>query len=184
MTEGNGQLDADFFNYTIDQVYDFWRQNVRAADDIEGPQRFSAFTFVVIDEACLNSEPLQCIVCNDGPDFGEADDAIVLKHFRVDVVWAWAMIVALEELTMTSIETEYWSNNLDDKNFSVLELTFRPPTLVPMVEDEVRNVTARRFATPAEARANKRKGIKAGEREGWVPLKGFPGGIWGVSYDK
>ena len=173
----------DFSDYTVDQVYDFWEQTLRAADDTEGPQHFSAFTFVVIDEACLRSDPLQCIICSDGPDYGEVDDAIVLKQVRLDVGMAWNVIVALEELTMTPTECQHWAKHPDDKNFSVLEIALRPPTTVTVVEDDDTNDMVRRYATPAEARANKRKVIVAGERRGWVPLHGFLEGTDGAVYD-
>ena len=182
--KGNPQPVTNFSTYSLDQIYDFWKQNLRAADDAEGPQHFSAFTFVVIDKACLRSEPLQCIICTDAPDFNEAnDDALVLKSIRLDVAMAWNVMVALEELTMTAIECQYWANHPQDTDFSVLEIAERPPNTITEVEDENRNDIVRRYATPAEARTNKRKAIRAGERAGWIPLKGFPEGLNGAVYD-
>jgi len=183
VTEASNQLDTEFLDCELDEVYDFWRRNLRAADNSEGPYQLSAFTFVVIDEACLNSDRMQCIVCSDAPDFGEADDAIVVKQVRIDATKAWCIMVALEELTMTPSETAHWAGNWEDKDFSVLNVVARPPTTMTLVEDENRNDIVRRYATPAEARANKRKAIKAGEREGWVLLKGFPENVDGAIYD-
>ena len=181
--ESKNKIDRSFTNYTIDQVYDFWKQNLRAANDAEGPQHFSAFTFVMIDEACLRSEPLQCIICTDVPDFDEEDNATVLKYVRLDVGMAWNVMVALEELTMTPIECQYWAQHPQDTDFSVLEIVARPPNTITEVEDDDRNDIVRRYATPAEARMNKRKAIKAGESAGWMPLKGFADGSSGAIYD-
>ena len=84
---------------------------------------------------------------------------------------------------MTPTECEHWARNWEDQAFSVLNVVERPPTTVTEVEDEERNAIVRRYATPTEARENKRKGIEAGEREGWVPLQGFSEPIEGAIYD-
>lgn len=76
---------------------------------------------------------------------------------------------------MTPTETAHWAANPQDENFSVLQIVARPPTTLTLVEDENRRDIVRRYATPAEARWNKRNGIEAGERQGWVPLQGFQG---------
>ena len=171
--------EEDFFNYTIEQVYDFYKSHLKAADDSIGPQQFSAFTFVVVDQACLKSEPYECIICSDAPDFGEADDAIVLKQVRVPVRLAWRPIQRLEELTMTSSELECWVDYPRDLERWILEMQRKPPRYVARSvgapgPDGDENISFG-LATPAEARARKRSGIKKVESLGWVPGKGCEG---------
>ena len=179
--EGNEGVESPFFGFTVQQVYEFWRKHLQAVDYLKFPQRLSAFSFVVIDEACLPGEIMDCIICTDAPDYGESDEGVpVLKTIRTSASHAWVVMVALEEMTMTPSECEYMAKNLDDWGYDLenapsgcLNL-IRPARFVILEEDEEGNVLRRREATPREARINKENGIDIAELHGWVALKGFP----------
>lgn len=128
----------------------------------------------------MRSEPQQLIICSDAPDFGEADNAIILKQVRVKATIAYTVSVRLEELTFTPKEAELRVRDLKDANFMALEMGPPPPRLVPVAdpclsahETEDDGGVLYSFATPAQARAKKRAGIKAAESEGWVPGRGW-----------
>lgn len=180
--------NCDFLNHTIDQVYEFYKCHLRPKDHSTDRPHFSAFTFAVVDEACLRSQPQQLIICSDAPHFGEADDAIVLKQMRIKASVAWGASVRLEELTMTPKEAEMRAND-PKKDFTVLTMKPAPPKLVPADESpsddesEDEEGVLYVFATPAQARAKKRAGIKAAEAQGWVLGKGWADGKKGQSVD-
>ncbi len=182
-TKFDNQPDADFLNCTVEQVYDFYKRYLRAADDSLDPQHFSASTFVVVDEACLSADRWQCIVCTDGPDFGEADDARVLKQVRVEVSNAWLTVARLEELTITASEAEYWARNPHDEDFRILKMAPKPPKIVPIADSDDGDIWWG-LATPTQARAKKMKGIKAAESGGRVPNRGYPNGQRPMLYDE
>lgn len=178
---------CEFADCTIDEVYDFYKRHLRPADDREAHPHFSAFTFAVVDEECLRAEPQQLIVCSDAPDFGEADDAVVLKTMRIKATRAWYASIRVEELTRTPMEAEMGANAVNEE-LTVLKSAPMPPKLVCAEDqsespDEVGDDEAPLyvFATPAQARAKKRAGIKAAESKGWVPGKGWADGIEGQS---
>jgi hypothetical protein len=137
-----------FLDCTIGQVYDFFKNHLRAADDSVGHEHFSYYTFIAIDEDCLQSNA-QCIICSDAPDFGESDDEIRLKSLRMPIESAMQYLCALEQLNITMSDLE---KNEEEWGFSMMPL----PTLVP-VENE-RNLF--KVATHAESRRSKRIGIK------------------------
>jgi hypothetical protein len=178
----------DFVNQTIDQVYDFYKRHLRPADHSSNMPHFSAFTFAVVDEACLRSDPQQLLICSDAPDFNETDDMIVLKQTRFKATMAWGESVRVEELTMTPTEAELRAKEPKNRNFTTLKMQPVPPKLVRADvssgdesgdEEGVLYV----FATPAQARAKKRAGIKAAETKGWVPGRGWADGKEGQSVD-
>ena len=63
-----------FLNSTVEEVYEFFKNHLRPADDDPNGYRhtFSYFTFLVVDADCIKSEPWQCVsapacytTCND-----------------------------------------------------------------------------------------------------------------------
>lgn len=52
-----------FFNSTVEEVYEFFKNHLRPADDDPRGHlhTFSYFTFLVVDADCTNSEPWQCV---------------------------------------------------------------------------------------------------------------------------
>jgi hypothetical protein len=60
-----------FLACTIDPVYGFRKAHLRPADNNIHEQHFTNFTFLVVDEEYVRSNPRQCILCCDAPDFGE-----------------------------------------------------------------------------------------------------------------
>lgn len=177
----------EFLNQTVSQVYDFYKSHLRPADNSTDRPHFTAFTFAVVDEECLRSEPQRLLICSDAPDFGEADDAIVLKQVRIEATIAFAFSLRLEDLTYTPKEAEIRNNDLDNEDFTALQMEPSPPKLVradqsPSFDGNADDVGGEYVsATPAQARAKKRAGIKAAESKGWVPGKGWAGGKEGDS---
>ena len=100
----------------------------------------------------MQATPRQCILCSDAPDFGEADEEVKLKKLRIPIEQAMEGLCALEQLTMTPSEA------LDPVG---LKISMMPlPTTVPIGQQEPDGPMLYKIATPAEARANKRRGIK------------------------
>lgn len=187
-TNSDKPPNYDFVNHTIDQVYDFYKRHLRPADHSPDFPHFSAFTFAVVDEECLRSEPQQLLICSDAPDFGEADDAIVLKQTHFKATMAWGASVRLEELTMTPTEAELRAKDPRNRDFTTLKMQPAPPKLVRADESsgdesEDEEGVLHVFATPAQARAKKRAGIKAAEAKGWLPGRGWADGKEGQSVE-
>ena len=105
-----------------------------------------------MDEECVQATPRQCIICSDAPDFGEADEEVKLKTLQMPIEQAMGSLCSLEQLTITPSEA------LDPDGLKVNVMP--PPTMVPIGQQEPDGPMAYKIATPAEARANKRRGIK------------------------
>ncbi|KAL9628238.1 MAG: hypothetical protein Q9164_007351, partial [Protoblastenia rupestris] len=144
-----------FIGCTIDQIYAFFKAHLRPADDSTTLEHFTTFTFLVVDEECVQSTPWQCILCSDAPDFGEADEEVKLKTLRMPIEQAMGDLCALEQLTMTPSEA------LDPGGLNVGMMP--PPTMVPIGQREPDGQRLYKVATPVEARANKRRGIRMAE---------------------
>ena len=51
-----------WLNHTVEDVYEYFKRHLRPADDHHGSEHpFSYFTFLVVDEECVKSEPYQCV---------------------------------------------------------------------------------------------------------------------------
>ena len=52
-----------FRNSSIEEVYDFFKNHVRPADDdpLGYVHTFTYFTFLVIDAECVKAEPFECV---------------------------------------------------------------------------------------------------------------------------
>lgn len=111
---------------------------------------FTSFTFLVVDDECLDSDPWQVVLCSDGPDFGEGND-IVLKSKRLPFAEAVPPLCAIEMLVSTMSEIGHPSE---------MGINIQPtPMVVPLSTDQQddSNSLMARVATPMEGRENKRK---------------------------
>ncbi len=74
-----------FIGRTIEEVYDFHKKYLRAADDSRNVDPFTYFTFLIIDDECVNSDPPHYMVCCDAPDYEDPDGEITLKSTLVPI---------------------------------------------------------------------------------------------------
>ncbi|KAL9034984.1 MAG: hypothetical protein Q9180_005106 [Flavoplaca navasiana] len=102
----------------------------------------------MVDQACIDSKPYQCIVCSDAPDFGEAAGANRLKSMRLPLEVAASVLVPLEQLFMTASEA------IDSDSDCLYSM---PPCTVKLGHyRDGRHL----LATPAESRRQKERAIK------------------------
>lgn len=141
-----------FLNNSVDQIYDFYKHHLRTLNTATRDY-FTNFTFFVIDKFCVQSNPKQCVVCCDAPDFDEPGDEPKLKLLRIPIEKAMPYMYCLEHLSMTPSEV----GNPSGMVFNVMP----NPYMMPLSDE--RTVGALfgqvRAATPVEARANKKKAI-------------------------
>ncbi|KAL6722376.1 hypothetical protein ACLMJK_001483 [Lecanora helva] len=144
-----GKLRKPFLNSTVEQVYEYFKNHLRPADDDPHAwvHTFTYFTFVVIDADCVKSEPWQCIVCCDVPDFGENERETHLKQLRLPIARAMEALPLLETLVQTPSEVV---------NEPELVLGMMPPGWDVEIHDDQGNRTGDRMtAPPGRARAKK-----------------------------
>ncbi len=62
-TAAKEDLPMPFLNSTVEEVYEFFKNHLRPADDDRRgfDHTFSYFTFLVVDADCIKSEPWQCV---------------------------------------------------------------------------------------------------------------------------
>ena len=138
-------------NSTVDKVYDFYSKHIRLPEDSTTPKPFTRFTFMVIDDECVKSDPQQCIVCCDAAEYGDLDDEVTLKMMRLPIKIAVWILTPLEQLTMTPSEA---LNSDSDALCSM------PPFTVKQLPDSPKGLLCGFIiATPAEARVFKQRGI-------------------------
>ncbi|KAL9611167.1 MAG: hypothetical protein Q9167_004189 [Letrouitia subvulpina] len=141
--EGN---PTPFYHDTIEQCYEYFKKEFRPAEDSTLNGESTNFTFIVVDDSCLQSDPWEMIIACDAPDYGEGDEEEPkLKYFRMPLERAASVLPALEELTMTPSESQNPDGDV---------LSFFPPAIMVPVEGEKGNM---RLATPKEARENRRR---------------------------
>lgn len=160
--ESEAKLAYPFLGSSREDVYEFFRKNIRPADDSTKVEPFTYFSFMVIDSDCANSTPYQCVVCSDAPDYDEPSGAIKLKATRVPIEEAALILNCMEQLYMTPSEA---SNPNSDSLFSIPPFTQKDD---PNMCDDAETFVP---ATPAEARKNKERGIQAFVDR---PIKDYP----------
>lgn len=152
-----GGLLTIFEDYTVDQIYDIYKTKRAAIEGkTEGDERDIAnFSFLVIDKECINSNPRQCLVCTDAPDWDEnpKNDTTIepkLKVLRLSIEDAMSCLLSLELLLVTPSELL----RADGITGSVMP----EPFWMPIGDERIPGALFKdsRAATPAEARANKR----------------------------
>ena len=170
MVNSNTNIDDSFADlqnrsgscedFTIDAIYEFYKKQVRPPDDSNAIQPFTYFTFLVIDDECINISLKQCIICCDAPDYNESE--VTLKKMRITLPTAAAILVPLEQLTMTPSEAV----NPDGDALCSL-----PPFTQIQAPNRRRDIFI--GATPAEARAFKEQAIALVEQRA-EPLRANP----------
>ena len=153
----DGKCDT-FLDFSLEEIYDFHIFRIGGPGNSNSFHQFTYFTFLVIDEECLSSDPEQCIICCDAPDYKE--ERPTLKTVRVPLTSAASILAPLEQLTMTFTEA--------------LDLSSEPLSSYPpftQIEDPENPRDTFLHATPAQARAYKEQAI-ALEEERKEPLKG------------
>ena len=141
-------VETAFNGSSVDEAYDFFKLQLRSPDCYGTRTRFSYFTFLVVDEECLQTQPYTCVVCSDAPDFGEAEDEIKLKQIRMDFEDVAQYLPALEELILTPDE-------FCDKEEQLLFNIMPPPTMMFTEEKDVY-----KLAPGMEARRTKRRALQ------------------------
>lgn len=146
---GNGW---PFLKYTIDEVYPFFKNHLRPADDILKNEPYAYFVFIVIDDACLTAETYECIVCTDAPDYNDPDGFPTLKTLRVPIETAADLLTPLDQLTMTPSEAF-------DPSSGALGTV--PPFTAKQVPGTTRvgEDDLQRVVSPAEARRHKQRAM-------------------------
>lgn len=119
------------------------------SDEDNKPSKYTEFTFMVVDDQCINSDPWEIIVACDAPDYGEADDEVKVKYFRMPFKDGASYLNSLEYLTMTPSEAE---NRTDDI------LSGFPPACMMPLRDKNGNWSGElRPATREEGIRNKKR---------------------------
>lgn len=141
-------IESPFIDSSVEEVYEIFKKTISTADDIAMERPFTHFTCVMIDQECIYSNPYQCIVCSDAPDFGEVAGANRLKSMRLPLEVAASVLVPLEQLSMTPSEAIESDSDC---------LTSTPPFTV-MADSQYDG--CHDLATPAESRRHKERAIK------------------------
>lgn len=95
---------TSFFNWSIDEVYTYWKKNVCAPGD-GSSTTLSAFTFAVVDEQSVREfaegkgKATTLVLGSDAPDLEEKEDEVVLKSLRLDIEDMSIELMCLEMLT-------------------------------------------------------------------------------------
>ena len=145
----------NFVGWSTDDIYAFWRQYVRAKDDIV-ENRYTAFTFLVADEQTASNKTV--LLCSDAPDWGEGEHDVVLKEVRMGFRDAAIDVASFEYLSMTPSE---WGKGKG--------LIVNPNPWMKVVELET-GQRAMVFSTPEFARARKRQALMDASVNGTVDM--------------
>ena len=144
--DDDGPSNMPFLNCTVEEIYEFYKENLRPKDDSTAHDPINAFTFIVVDEACFRADPKECILCSDAPDFGEEE--VKLKQVRLPIRKVLESLVSVEMLSMTPSELG---------TDAEIVVTMMPPAWTVPFGDEPRLYKP---ATPAQARENKRRALE------------------------
>ncbi|KAL9096411.1 MAG: hypothetical protein Q9165_001408 [Trypethelium subeluteriae] len=152
----SAQPPDNFAGWSIDDIYAFWKQYVRAKDDVVD-NRYTAFTFLVADEQTAKDKTV--FVCTDAPDWGEGENDVVLKKLRMSLKDAAIDMASFEYLSMTPKEWGKGKGLITDPN---------PWMKVVGYTDN--NEEILRFGTPAFARQRKRAALVDASQNGTVDM--------------
>ena len=168
-----------FLNASINEIYDFFNENLIRPMDQEESGFFTDFTFLAVDEECIQDcsfsiaegtgkRPLpKILVCTDAPDFGQT--VCTMQSFMRPLADALADACEMEELCATPQELARpkpppgtaWPN-LRVTPFATLT------PIEPLTDPENQRF---RIATRREAFLRKESFIKKAEAEDWDILK-------------
>ncbi|KAL8775454.1 MAG: hypothetical protein Q9194_003750 [Teloschistes cf. exilis] len=118
------------------------------------PTKYTKFTFIVVDDECIKSDPWEIIVACDAPDYGEADEEVKVKYFRMHFEDGSSYLNSLEHLTMTPSEAE-------DRTDDVLS-GFPPACMMPLHNENGKWSGDLRPATREEGIKNKKRMLAQG----------------------
>ncbi len=142
----------------MEQIYEYWKagfiheRNYKGFDD--KTDDYTKFTFIVVDDQCMRSDPWEIIVACDAPDYGEADDETRVKSFCMPFEEGASCLSALEYLTMTPSEARTHSHDV---------LTgFPPACMMPVRDENGQWLGDMRPATREEGIRNKRRMLAEG----------------------
>jgi hypothetical protein len=94
-------VDSPFLNCSIDEIYEFFLDNVRPlGGEISGA--WTAHTFIVLDERTVADKT--CLICCDAPDFLE-EERVVLKKIRSDFLMSLSETLCYETFTRCPSES-------------------------------------------------------------------------------
>ncbi|KAL8871539.1 MAG: hypothetical protein Q9174_002652 [Haloplaca sp. 1 TL-2023] len=174
---GKEPTSQPFLGSTVGSVYEFFKNHVRKNEDVSTHHAFTHFTFLAVDEECFNpSSPLPelpagsrydpdykytILVCTDAPDFNEGDSEPKLKVLRLPLDAAGRYLETLEQLNVAPSEVQRLV--YEDPNARWLKMN-PMPILRPIEPYTNPHDQEYQLATPAEARKNKKAGIRSGER--------------------
>ncbi|KAL8869506.1 MAG: hypothetical protein Q9174_004224 [Haloplaca sp. 1 TL-2023] len=147
-----------FYRDTVERIYELWRAEIVDETLYKGgdhkAMKYTNFTFIVLDDKCMESDPWQLIVACDAPDYGEDDSQTRLKYFYMPLGEAASSLSALEYLTMPPSEVESRKETV---------LSFFPPATMMPVRDENGDCSEyHRPATREEAITNRRRMLARG----------------------
>ncbi|KAL9589538.1 MAG: hypothetical protein Q9203_001674 [Teloschistes exilis] len=153
--EGN---PTPFYSDTVEELHRYWINNFAGqteyTDDDNKPTKYTKFTFIVVDDECIKSDPWEIIVACDAPDYGEADEEVKVKYFRMHFEDGSSYLNSLEHLTMTPSEAE-------DRTDDVLS-GFPPACMMPLHNENGKWSGDLRPATREEGIKNKKRMLAQG----------------------
>lgn len=187
-TEAKDSMDLindDFVGFSIEDVYQFYKDHMQVIPSLDpwDNMEFSSFTFIAVDEACMNASPWQCIVGCDAPDFGECDTSeIKLKQIRVDLSDLGRVVEHVETLYRTPKEVVALQTADDKEAFRSLRQ--EPPAIYELTGGPDEDGKWDWIRAPVfVARDIRRMGIRAAEHEGAEVGKGKHMKMYGIYED-
>ena len=132
---------------TIEYCYESFK-GLRPADDSSAHGDFTYFTFVIVDDQCINEKPWKCIVACDAPDIDEGPEEIKLKHYRLPLEQGVGCLYRLEDLTCDPSEAQ---------NPNRMVKSMHPPPTMVLARFTEDGQPTFRPATRAEAKRNKKQ---------------------------
>jgi len=133
-----------FVGWSIDDIYNFYKQYLRQDQDSNRSGHFTAFTFIVISEICVKIGAIDAYC--DAPEYEEDDDKIILKRLFAMPTELVPSLNAMEMLTMMPADVLHPNGQ---------SISIRPPPTMMPVEDGMFVI-----ATPNQARKNKKEVIR------------------------
>ncbi len=167
--DGKIEVDDDragnelFTNFDTELAWGFYRAFLRPKSTSIRYEPFTHFTFLVIDEQCINAQPKEIIVCCDAPDYDEdnANGRHIPKEVRLPISTAMSILIPLEQLQMTLQEavSPSWES-------SEAVSTIPPCTMKVAPRQDASEEECFLVRTYAEARKAKEQALRLRPRHG------------------
>ncbi|KAL8969779.1 MAG: hypothetical protein Q9183_001832 [Haloplaca sp. 2 TL-2023] len=148
-----------FLNSTVPQIYSHFKSYLRRPDDFDYLKHpFTHFTFLVIDQQCLEPTDSESpsgftiLLCSDGPDLHESQTR--LKTLRLPIEAAFKHLQDVEDLMISP--SEVYTRVFEDPDSETLAL-FPIPSMIHIPPFTGIYDAEQRFkpGTPAEMREKK-----------------------------